>query len=539
MASHRSDTIDRLMQDVADANVSRRDLLRRAAALGVSIPALAVVARSHGVAAQAAEPAGQLVIAMSVEPDTLENWKAYSTDGHPILRNVQEALLNRDPSTNELVGELATAWELVDERTWRFTLRQGVTFHNGDPFNAEVAAFGTNYTWDPANDFEIVQFIGPLMTATAVDEYTLDVATETPDPILPSRLYFSPIPNMIQVQERPDSLVTEPIGTGPYSFVEWNRGQYIRITANPTWWGLTAEDARGAITIKDCEFVFRPESSVRAAMVTAEEAQIGRFLAPEDCETTPQCMQTSSVETIFLRLDTNHVAMQDLRIRQAIAFAVDKQAVADQLFGGGEPASQLVGPSATGYNENLEPYPFDIEQARQLVEEAAADGVPVDAPLTVVTREGIYLRNDEFAEYVATQLRDVGLNCTSQVIEPALYNPEYSKNIKDVPEDRGWITTNPHGNEIMDVSATMASYYTCDGAASTYCDPALDEAFAAALPLTGEERVTALAAVTTMYYDAYASVPVIHMPLNYGLAANLQWEPRLDAFMLLKEMTLT
>ena len=57
---------------------------------------------------------------------------------------------------------------------------------------------------------------------------------------------------MIQVQERPDSLVTEPIGTGPYSFVEWNRGQYIRITANPNWWGLNSPDAHGQVTIKDC-----------------------------------------------------------------------------------------------------------------------------------------------------------------------------------------------------------------------------------------------------------------------------------------------
>ena len=91
----------------------------------------------------------------------------------------------------------------------------------------------------------------------------------------------------------------------------------------------------------------------------------------------------------------------------------------------------------------------------------------------------------------------------------------------------------------MDASATAASYYTCDGAASVYCDPELDAALEAALPLTGEERVAALNVVQQMFYDAYASVPVIHMPLNYGLAANLQWTPRLDAFMLLKEMTLT
>lgn len=541
MSTIDKEGLEQFVRDVADRSVSRRELMKRAAVIGLSVPAAGAVLQTQifGADAQAAEPTGKLVVSMSVEPDTLENWKAYSTDGHPILRNVQEALLNRDPKTNELIGELATAWEQTDERTWRFTLRQGVTFHNGDPFNAEVAAFGINYTWSEENGFEIYQFIGPNITATAVDEYTLDVATVEPDPILPARLYFSPIPNMKQVQERPDSLVIEPIGTGPYSFVEWNRGQYIRITANPNWWGLNSPDAGGTTTIKDAEFVFRAESAVRAAQVVAGEAQIGRFLAPEDCQTTPNCKSVSSVETIFLRLDTNHVAMKDIRVRQAIAFAVDKQGIADQLFGGGEAASQLVGPSATGYNADLQPYPYDMDKAKQLVEEAKAAGVPVDAEITVVTREGIYLRNDELAEYVATQLREIGLNAKSEVIEPALYNPEYSKNIKDVPETRGWITTNPHGNEIMDVSATASSYYRCDGGASMYCDPALDEALNKAIPLTGEERGPALAAVTKMYYDAYASVPVIYMPLNYGLSEDLQWEPRLDAFMLLKEMSFT
>ena len=115
--------------------------------------------------------------------------------------------------------------------------------------------------------------------------------------------------------------------------------------------------------------------------------------------------------------------MKDIRIRQAIALAVDKQAIADELFGGGEPASQLVGPSATGYNADLVPYPYDMEAAEALVEEAAADGVPIDARSRLSPAQGIYLRNDELAEYVATQLRRDRLNCKSEVIEPALYNP--------------------------------------------------------------------------------------------------------------------
>jgi peptide/nickel transport system substrate-binding protein len=532
--------VQQLRRSAVSPHYSRREVVRRGAVLGASLPAAGMLLTPHAsVRAQAAEPSGKIVLSMTVEPDTLENWRSYSTDGHPVLRNVQEALLNRDPVTNELVGELATSWEQTDDVTWRFTLRQGVTFHNGEAFNAEVAAFGINYTWSPENNFQIYQYVGPDMTATAIDEYTVDVVTEAPDPILPSRLYFSPLPSMRQVQEQPDTLPDNPIGTGPYMLQEWNRGQYIRVVANPDWWGRTAEDARGQVTIQEAEFVFRGESAVRAAMVTSGEAQLARFLSPEDCATTPQCKTASSVETIFLRLDTMHPAMKDIRVRQAIGLAVDKQAIADQLFGGGEPASQLVGPSATGYNEELQPYPYDMEGATALIAEAAAAGVAVDAPITVVTRQGIYLRNDEFAEYVASQLNQIGLTASSEVIEIAQYNQQYDINYSNVPEDRGWIATNPHGNEIMDVSSTAQAYYSCEGGSSTYCNPALDEALAAAIPLTGEERDAALAEVTRMFYEDYGAIPVIHMPLNYGLAANLTWEPRLDGFMLLKEMSLT
>jgi peptide/nickel transport system substrate-binding protein len=234
-----------------------------------------------------------------------------------------------------------------------------------------------------------------------------------------------------------------------------------------------------------------------------------------------------------------HPAMSDLRIRQAIGMAVDKQGVADSLFGGGEAASQLVGPSATGYNDALEPYPYDMEAARALVAEAAADGVAVDAPIVVATRQGIYLRNAEFAQYVASQLKDIGLNATSEVIEVAQYNEQYDLNFSDVPEDRGWIGTNPHGNEIMDVSSTARAYYSCEGGSSTYCNPALDEKLNAAIPLVGEERQAALEEVTAMYYEDYGAIPIIHMPLNYGLAANLEWTPRLDGFVLVKEMKYT
>ncbi|MBA3416186.1 MAG: hypothetical protein H0U10_13270 [Chloroflexia bacterium] len=539
MAAQDLKAVDRLVGGAGRGTYSRREAVKRAAAIGLSVPAVGfgVGAASGRAAAQTTEPEGNIVIVLAAEPSTLENWNAYSVDGHPVLRNIFEALINRNPETNELVGELATSWERVDDRTLRFTLREGVVFHNGDPFDAEVAAFGLNYTWSPENAFDIVQFMGPQITATAVDEYTLDVATAEPDPILAERLYFSPIPNMIQIQQRPESLPAEPIGTAPYGFVAWNRGENILLTAFADWWGNAAGDAYGEVTIRDAEFVARGESAVRAAMVSAGEAQIARFLAPEDCASTPVCEKSSSVETVFLRLDTMHTVMGDPRVREAIALAVDKQALAEQLFGATDVASQLVGPSAAGYDPAVQPAPYDPERARQLVAEAQADGVPVaEAVITVAVRAGAYPRNEELGEYVANQLNEIGLNAQSQVIEHAAYQEQYVTPYDEIPADRGWIGTLTHGNEMMDVGQTAASYYVCGGGATTWCDPAFDQQVQAASVLLGEERAQAFQEITREFMANYPLVPIVHLPLFYGVAENLSWAPRLDGFMLIKEM---
>ncbi|MDF2762126.1 MAG: peptide/nickel transporter substrate-binding lipoprotein [Thermomicrobiales bacterium] len=542
MARSELRPIDQFIADAAAGKMTRRELVARGAALGLSASAIGMALRATPEAAfaQAAEPAGQIVISLSAEPATLENWNAYSLDGHPVLRNIFEALLNRDPATNELVGELATAWEWTDDRTLRFTLREGVTFHDGSPFNAQVAADGVNFTWSAENAFDITQFMGPQISAAVVDEVTIDVSAAEPDPILPARLYFAPLPNMVQVEERPDSLPNEAIGTGPYQLVEWVRGDHISLTAYPEWWGNgDPEAAFGQQSIKDVQYVWRPESTVRAAQVTAGEAQIARFLAPDDCETTPVCLEAPSVETIFLRLDTMHPVMGDIRIREAIGLAVDKESLVEQIFGGGQVAAQLVGPSAVGHNEELTALPYDMERAQQLVQEAAADGVPVDMEITVAVRQGAYPRNEELGEYVANQLNEIGLNARTEVIEHAAYQEQYVMPYDEIPTDRGWIGTLGHGNEMMDVSQTFSGYYRCDGGVSTFCDPEIDAMTAEAAVVTGEERNARLAEVTAAFMERIPVIPIVHLPFFYGVAADLNWQPRLDAFMLVKEMSYT
>lgn len=482
---------------------------------------------------------GSIVTSLAQEPLTLENWNANSQYGHPIIRNVMEALINRNPETNELVPELALSWEQVDDVTWRFQLREGVTFHNGEEFNAEVAAYGLNYTWNPESGFLILSQMGPQISAAAVDEFTLDVSTETPDPILPSRLYFSPIPSMIQIEEDQESTIEHPIGTGPYTFVEWARGQHVRLTANPDWWGHGGVDPYGEVTIQDAEIQFRPESTVRAAQITTGEAQLTHHLTHEDCETVPVCQPITSVETLILRPDVMHPVMGDIRIRQAIAYAIDLEAAANQIFIGSTPAAQIYGPATFGFNDELEPYPYDMERAQELVEEAAADGVPIDQQILIVTT-GAAAGTTEFVQYLAEQLGQIGLNAQSQILEDAQFRPGMYGTARDkVPEDRGWLALGSHGNELMDASVSIKRYYSCDLTTdSMFCNEELDPRIEEAESLVGEERREALEEIAADLYEQYAVFPIIHSTVNYGMVENLNWTPRLDGFMLLKEMSL-
>ena len=524
--------------DSLQQRATRRTMLQGAAAISL-VGFSSHVVQKNTAAQDVSAPEGKIVISLASEPASLESWYAYSTIGVAPLRNVFEALLNRDPVTNELVGELAESWEWVDDKTIEFKLRPDVTFHDGTPFNAEAAAKSLNWTWDPENAFDIIQFQGPQISAEAVDDLTLRVSTAEPDPILPNRLYFSPIGSAEQIANDPDSITDTPIGTGPYKFVAWNRGQNLQLTANEDWWGNANPDAAlGAQSIKDVEYVWRDESAVRASQVNAGEAQIARFLAPEDCETTTTCHKAPSIETPTLRLDTMHPTMGDIRVREAIGLAVDKQELADALFGGADVATQMVGPSATGYNPNLEALPYDVERASALVQEAAADGVDITMPITVAVRGGAYPRVEEMGEYVAQQLQQIGLTATTEIIEPAAYEEQFTIGQPNVAKDRGWIGTNSHGNELMDVGGTASGYYRCNGTVSTYCNEELDAMIDAANPLTGDERDAAFQEITATFMADIPVVPLIHLPNYYGLAEGVIWTPRLDGFMLVKEMSL-
>jgi peptide/nickel transport system substrate-binding protein len=496
--------------------------------------AAALVALGSVPAGATAQPRNELVIVTHAENQAMQAQQTYKEVNSPGLRNVIEQLVTVDLATNKLKPMLATEWSQVDPLTWRFKLRRGVSFHDGSPFSAEAAAFAVNWVWEPKNSFHIRETMGPQISASVVDEYTIDVKTPVADPLIPWRMYLGGISSMKQIKEAPGTVDERPIGTGPYRFVEWKKGQEWSAVANPDWWGHKASDAYGKVTVDRLRFVFRREPAVRAAMVDAGEADFAMFVTPEQCaaakkKPTTTCVVAPSDSYLFLRPDVTgaHPALQDLRVRQAIFHAIDRKAIIEQLLGVGDYlGSQMLTKDADGFNASLPDYNYDPARARKLLAEARAAGVPVDsANILVAARVGSVPRIGEIIEAVGGMLTAVGLKNRVELQEQGRIIEWF---LKRPGPTRANILIHPGGNPLWDYSLTLRALYHCKTIVSMHCDEEFDKRLEEASLLGGEARTKAFQDLVSEMHRKYVILPMARISWTYLMRSNLDWQYRLD-----------
>lgn len=476
---------------------------------------------------------GELIIAALQEVQTLEAQNAYKEVNAVGLRNILEQLTMLDPETGEVVPMLATSWEQVEPTRWRFHLREGVSFHDGSPFNAETAAIGMNYLWDPANSFNILEMRGPQLTAEAHDEYTLDLVTEAPDPLMPVRMTLASLASARQLAEEPSRHVDTPIGTGPYRFVEWARGQYYLAEANEDWWGNTADDAYGAIHFDTVRVSFLPEASVRAAVVENNEAHLAMFLTVEDCnrfEANPalKCIVEPSDTYFQMRLDYTggHPTLEDLRFREAFFKAIDTEGIREFIMVHGAPLrGQMLPEIATGYHDGLDTYGYDPERSMELLEELRAEGVEIPS-VHISTRVGSTPRNGEMVEAMNSMLNEVGIPNTVAVEEPSVFNVRAVT--KPTDGERAYMWVHAQGNPLMDFAATFNANYSCHSVVSVWCDEEFDARLAEAAAMTGDERHEALRALNEYAHERYVMDGIGLLERAYGVPADFEWNFAID-----------
>ncbi len=464
----------------------------------------------------AADTSGTLRIVLPLEPTTLEACDStLASTGVLVRSNVTEPLIERNPTTGDLEPLLATEWEATSDTEWTFKLRDDVTFQDGAPLDAEAVANAINraVNSDLGCDVEGQIFGDPDLTLTVVDDKTLKVTTENPDPVLPLRLSF------IEISAPTDATgkVREPIGTGPYRIEAWDAGVKIDLVRNDDYWGDAPDYSKA-------EYQWRSEGTVRAAMVTNGEADIAMSLSAEDGAGDLGLTYPNN-ETVALRFSGDIAPLDDIRVRQAVNYAIDKDGITDSLLKGDSvPAAQIVPAGIVGFNEDLEPWPFDLDRAKELVAEAKADGVPVDTKITLVARSAQFPMIAQLTEVLQEQLSQAGLNVEAKVAETSV-GLQYQ--VRPFIRDEGAIAMLiQHGNQAGDASFSVDSYMKSSAAMSMFGTPEFDSILEEASSKTGGNRQAAYAEAFAYEREEVVQFAFIaHMTGMMAKSAGVDYEP--------------
>jgi peptide/nickel transport system substrate-binding protein len=495
--------------------------LRRQAACAVLTLGAMLLAGACSVANTEPEggtgAASTVRIVLPEEPPTLEPCDASLTATGRVTRaNITEALTERDPSSGKLLPALATEWKQSAPTEWTFTMRGGVKFHDGTAFDAKAAAFSIDRAVGSKIDCNVDGYVfgDSELTVTAKDATTLTVKTAEPDPILPLRLSFVEI---VPTTTSTTAKVREPIGTGPYKIAKWDTGRSLRLERFPGYWGKAPDFA-------SAEYVWRSEGSIRAAMISSDEADVAIGLTPEDGG-GEAAVQFPNNETSYLRIDATKAPLDDIRVRKAINYALDKDGLVASVFAGlGRPAGQIVPDGVTGHNPDIKPWPYDMNEAKRLIAEAKADGVPTDTTIKIIGRNGIYPKAAEAMEVAQNSLIEAGLKVEIQMLD---VNAWLEYLLRPFPKDLGpTLLQAQHGNQAGDAAFTMDQIYGSKGAQSSYGTPELDKLIDTAEQASGEERQTAFAAALDYQNkDVVRDAVMAHMTGILALSKRVAYKP--------------
>lgn len=468
---------------------------------------------AFGVHAQS----NSVTVVLSEELEIVEPCSATKSNvGRVLFENISETITEMDPKTG-LQPRLATSWEDMGDGTWRFNLRTGVTFSDGSAMGADDVAHSLVRMKSPDIACEIgAKFFGGIdITTNIIDDNTIDVTANPAQPILP--MLMSTV--TVTPSDTPlDKFVDQPIGTGPYTFDEYARGQYIKLSANPDYWGEQPD-------VQSATYVFRADSAVRAAMVAAGEADIAPNIALQDATNEATDFSYPNSETVFLRLEHAYPPLNDRRVREALNLAVDREAFVGTILANGTLlATGITPPSTIGYDHDLKPFPYDPDRARALLEEARADGVPVDAEITLIGRINNFGNVLETMEALLAMYQDVGFNMNLEMVEVAEWLERYAK---PFPENRGpEIIEAQHDNANGDPVFSMYFKYHSEGQQSGITDPKVDSMIADATAATGDTRKAKWQELFKyIHEDVIADVMLFHMVGFSRVNERLNFEP--------------
>ena len=503
-------------------------------------------------------------------PEEPQNMNSLRAIGGSLYQSITRANLV-DPLTWQSGDDLrivptsaTTAWEQVAPDRWRFSLREGVKFHNGEPFNAAATIPSLNYTGNEANGTTSYVYTGGF-TGEEVDEYTVDIVCIRPCPIFANTAFFVSFeaPEWL-ANTLEEDLVRHSISIGPYEMVEWQPGISVTQEAYDDYVPAGDHYEFQKPLISNVEWVWRGETAVLTSMVRTGEVDMAWDIGVEALEVLPpeRIRTGTSAEIEGFKLDTVwHPELKKKKVRQAVVHAINCQEMVDAFYGGYPKCrGNMIWPGIIGATEeNTTPYEYNPTLARQLLAEANYD--PANK-MTIMGRATRIPKNVEVYEAMQGYLEDVGMNVDILVAEPsvrrAMNRCFMGKAVQEIMEadrrdpqveqpttadfqaalDKGGadcprseISAGQPSNETLDFGRQVNNSMSCSYISSGICDLSpggIQEKIGPALAASGEERRRLMEELADIMHDEVLYLPLFDLVIFFGLDGKLNWEARLD-----------
>ncbi len=363
--------------------------------------------------AAVAQPTGTLTIAQGADITSLDPQQTQGSAPRAMIAAMFDQLVTLDWDF-KIIPWVASSWSLVNDRTWQFNLRRDVEFHNGEKLTAASVRWSIERFVAPETKNIYASTLQPIENIDVVDDYTIRLTTKDPYPglleAMASYFYISPPETM---QRMGEEYFKNPVGSGPYKFVEWVPGdRLVQEAAKPHF--------SGDPKVKTVVWKTITEGAARLTALRTGAADIIDPVAPQDVPQISgggmQAIQAKAQGLMCLVMNASTPPLNDKRVRQALNYAVDKDQIIKVLLAGvGEPINGPLTFAHEGYDPSLPPpYPFDPDKARALLAEA---GHPNGFEIRFDTPNGRYLQDKQIAEAIAGQWQKIGVRAQVNPLE--------------------------------------------------------------------------------------------------------------------------
>jgi peptide/nickel transport system substrate-binding protein len=491
-----------------------------------------------GLAANAAFAEDALVVALDSPPRTMNPHGSDADSNLSVMSNFFDGLLQLT-ADGEFIPALAERYEHPDLNTWKFYLREGVKFHNGNDFNAEDVKFSFERLKDP----EASEFINTGKAIASIetpDDYTVIFKTRKPIPWFANNLHQLYIMDKESTIARDAGDVgTMPIGTGAYKLLEWVKGSYLKLEANESYW-------EGAPPIKRVELRPITESSTRFAALVSGQADIVSGVPVELYDKVVnnpklKIISRPARRSIFLALGNKEGSpIADIRVRRAIYMAINEEEIIEKIMRGhATPAAQIPDPATIGHNPDIKRLPYNPEKAKELLAEAGySDGFTI----TLAGPNDRYVQDEKIAEAVVKYLAKIGIKAVLDVKPKSIFFPDVTQGKYDFYLI-GWF------DGAFDMGRTYfklihsldkdKGYGSWNG--TRYSDPEIDKMLESTADIIDpKERESVLQKLNKMTMEEkIAWIPLHFQQDIYAIqkGKGINFQPRPDRWIMLKEIS--